>query len=544
MVIEADTLWLATCTILVFFMQAGFAMLETGFTRNKNSGNIIMKNVADFSVGSLCYWIAGFGIMFGFSLDLFARGDYSSLAGNVPQSVFMAWQLVFCATSATIVSGAMAERTNFKAYLIYSALMSAFIYPMSGSWIWNPNGWLAKMGFHDFAGGTAVHLLGGASAFAGALMIGPRIGKYDKNKNSRAIRGQNIQTAAIGVFILWVAWFGFNGGSVVGSGEFDFSSIGNVFMNTIISSAACSLTSMIITWMRYGKSDITMTLNGIVAGLVAITPGADLVSPIGSLIIGILAAFVLVWGIELIDLVLKVDDPVGAITVHGLCGAYGTIMTGIFSKTNGLLYSGRANFLGVQMLGVLVVLLYAVVVMSVIFFVLKHTCGLRVSVDEEIEGLDKSEHGFRNSYGDFGVASTEYDDLPDEIDLKEPLDASKYVADGKIRKVVVLMNSNRFEALKDALDDIDITGMTVTHVSGCGIQRGGIDYYRGAESKSHLLPKLKVEIVISTVPLGLVIDTVKSVLHSGNIGDGKIFVYDVGQVIKIRTNEEGKMALE
>ena len=553
MIMSADTIWIAICTVLVFFMQTGFAMLETGFTRKKNSCNVIMKNIMDFAVGSIFYWILGFGIMFGATtgvvgvIDLFSNGDYSAASQTIPQPVFMAWQLVFCATSATIVSGAMAERTAFKSYLIYSAVMSAVVYPISGCWIWNANGWLAQLGFHDFAGGTAVHLLGGSAAFAGAAVLGARIGKYDKKKKSRAILGQNIPMAALGAFILWVSWFGFNGGSVVTSESgFDLAAIGSVFMNTILSSSACAVSAMIITWVRYGKSDITMTLNGIVAGLVAVTAGADQLPHHAALLVGVGAAFVMIYGIEFIDHICKVDDPVGAISVHGLCGAFGTIMTGVFSVEKGVIYTGRFNFLVVQLLGVLSVAAYGLAAMTLLFVILKHTVGIRVSEKAEIMGLDRSEHGWHSIVTDDLIS-----DLSDgnaksvtQIDLSKPIDRSAYKADGKIRKVVILMNSSKFESLKDALDEIDITGMTVTTVNGCGIQKGSTDYYRGSEAKSHLLPKIKVEIVISTVPLGLLVDTVKRVLYSGNIGDGKIFVYEVENVIKIRTDEEGKMALE
>lgn len=553
MIMSADTIWIAICTVLVFFMQTGFAMLETGFTRKKNSCNVIMKNIMDFAVGSIFYWILGFGIMFGATtgvvgvIDLFSNGDCSAASQTIPQPVFMAWQLVFCATSATIVSGAMAERTAFKSYLIYSAVMSAVVYPISGCWIWNANGWLAQLGFHDFAGGTAVHLLGGSAAFAGAAVLGARIGKYDKKKKSRAILGQNIPLAALGAFILWVSWFGFNGGSVVTSESgFDLVAIGSVFMNTILSSSACAVSAMIITWVRYGKSDITMTLNGIVAGLVAVTAGADQLPHYAALLVGVGAAFVMIYGIEFIDHICKVDDPVGAISVHGLCGAFGTIMTGVFSVEKGVIYTGRFNFLGVQLIGVLSVAVYGLAAMTLLFAILKHTVGIRVSEKAEIMGLDRSEHGWQSNVTDDLIS-----DLSDgnaksvtQIDLSKPIDRSAYKADGKIRKVVILMNSSKFESLKDALDEIDITGMTVTNVNGCGIQKGSTDYYRGSEAKSHLLPKIKVEIVISTVPLGLLVDTVKRVLYSGNIGDGKIFVYEVENVIKIRTDEEGKMALE
>lgn len=548
---SVQTIWLAVSTALVFIMQAGFAMLETGFTRRKNACNIIMKNTMDFAIGSICYWILGFGLMFGATAGfiglphLFTNG--SSPVEGVPASAFLAWEIVFCATSTTIVSGAMAGRTSFKSYLIYSAIMSAFIYPLSGCWIWNPDGWLAQMGFHDFAGGTAVHVLGGFTALAGAAVLGPRIGKFDADKHPRVIRGQNIPIAALGTFLLWFGWLGFNGGSVVTGPEgFSLEAVGSVLVNTMLASSACAVTAMLITMRRYGKSDITMTLNAVIAGLVSITPGADVVTHLGSVLIGFLAAFVLVFGIEFIESILKIDDPVGASVVHGFCGAFGSIMVGFFSVDEGVFYQGKFSLLGVQCLGVVAVMAFALIVMTFVFEILKHTVGIRVSREDELRGLNWSEHGWpvtgemMPSFSDADMA------LPggQEIDLREPLPAEAYQTDYKMRKVVVLMNSYRFEALKDALDDIEITGMTVTNVTGCGIQKGYTEYYRGAEEKSRLLPKIKVEIVICTVPLGQLIDTIKRVLHTGHIGDGKIFVYDVANVIKVRTNEEGREALE
>lgn len=569
-----QTIWLAVCTALAFVMHAGFAMLETGFTRRKNECNIIMKNVMSFSVGALCYWILGFGLMFGASNGVwggfhwFSNGN--SPVGGVPGSVFLAWEIVFCATSTTIVSGAMAGRTSFSAYLMYSAVMSGIVYPVAGCWIWNPEGWLRQMGFHDFAGGTAVHVLGGMTALIGAAVLGPRIGKYDEHGNPRVIRGQNMPVAALGAFLLWFGWMGFNGGSVVtGSSGFAPALIGKVLVNTMIGSAACSVTAMFLSWKRYAKSDITMTLNGIVAGLVVVTPGADVLAHLSAAILGFLAAFVLVFGIEFVDRVLKVDDPVGAVTVHGLCGAFGSIMLGFFSDRDGALYTGKFGFLGVQALGVLAAASFAVCVMGLLFVLLKHTIGLRVSEQEELRGLSWAEHGWPvTESGGFAPDAASYvgaaaersggpgaphpasvrDTLsgPEkaEVDLTKPTPETYYTSDGKMRKVVILMNSYRFEALKDALDEIDITGMTITNVTGCGVQKGYTEYYRGFSEKSHLLPKVKVEIVISTVPLGLLVDTVKRVLHTGHIGDGKIFVYEVENVIKVRTGEEGIAALE
>lgn len=553
-----DTIWVLICAVLVFMMQAGFAMLETGFTRTKNAGNIIMKNVMDFCIGVICFWFIGFGLMHGTAVkgfigipDLFAKGDYSS---SIPSVVYVVWQLFFCATAATIVSGAMAERTSFKAYVIYSVVISALVYPITGCWIWNDGGWLAGLGFHDLAGGTAVHVVGGMSGLMGAAMLGPRLGKYRKGK-SQAIPGHSLPLAAIGVFFLWIGWFGFNGGSLLGAtGDGTLTGIGNIVLNTTLSSAACAVTTMIVTWVRYGKSDVSMTLNSIIAGLVAITAGADVVTGYAAVIIGVGASFVVIFGIEFIDHVLHVDDPVGAVSVHGLCGAFGSIMVGFFSTTDGVFYAGTFRQLGIQCLGVVVVAAWIIVVMGLVFLLMKKTIGIRVSFDSEVKGLDKTEHGLSSSYMDFINSSFQefesYSTKADQgkkvmvVDQKTVLDPSAYKSDGKIRKVVVLMNASKFEMLKDALDQIEITGMTVTQVNGCGIQKGSTEYYRGAEHTSHLLPKVKVEIVICTVPLALLIDTIKRTLYTGNIGDGKIFVYEVDQVVKIRTDEEGKMALE
>lgn len=550
-----DIIWTMLGAILVFFMQAGFAMVETGFTRAKNSGNIVMKNLMDYVLGTLSFWVIGFGIFMGRShggiigsLDLFVRGDYST---HLPTFVILFFYTVFCATAATIVSGAMAGRTKFIAYVIYSIVISAVVFPISAHWIWNSDGWLSQLGFHDFAGSTAVHLVGGLTALIGAKMLGARIGKYGKNGKSNAIPGHSITLGALGVFILWLGWFGFNGGSTMSvAGDDTIIKIGSIFVATNLSAAASAATAMAITWIRYGKPDITMTLNGVLAGLVAITAGCDQVSPAGAAIIGIFAGFIVVYGIEIIDNVFKIDDPVGAASVHGLCGAAGTILTGLFSTTQGAFYvKGGMNFFGIQVLGVVSVGIYITIVMTLVFKLIDKTVGLRVDAETETVGLDIKEHGLANGYADFmlskGSIGAAIESPVVEISgPEEEIDFSKYKADGKIRKVVVVMNQNRFEPLKAALDQIDITGMTVTYVSGCGIQKGATEYYRGAKYESHLLPKVKVEIVISTVPLDLLIDTIKKSIFTGKIGDGKIFVYDVANVIKVRTNEEGRAALE
>ena len=555
---SVDTIWILLGAALVFFMQAGFAMVETGFTRAKNAGNIIMKNVMDFALGTIIFWVLGFGLMFGATHagiigtpDFFVRGDYSS---SYPTYAYLIFQTVFCATAATIVSGAMAERTKFSAYLIYSAAISAFVYPVSGHWIWNGDGWLAQLGFHDFAGSTAVHMVGGVAALIGAKVLGPRIGKYDKDGKPKAIPGHSLTLGALGVFILWFCWFGFNGCSTVSAtGDDTLVSMSKIFVTTNMAAAVATTCTMFLTWIKYGKPDVSMTLNGSLAGLVAITAGCDLVSPVGAAIIGVIASFVIVYGVEFVDKVLKIDDPVGAIGVHGMCGATGTILTGLFATEDGLFYGGGVHFLGVQILGVIAVIAWVAVTMTIIFNVIKKTVGLRVSAEEEIEGLDKKEHGLVSCYADFMPAVTEINtgvtpvtgnvDVSEAVPVEIKSESIDSVADGKIRKVVIIANQDRFQALKEAMNEIGVTGMTVINAMGCGVQKGNMEYYRGVEVDMQLLPKLKIEIVICSVPLDLVLKTARKVLYTGHIGDGKIFVYDISQVVKVRTGEEGREAL-
>lgn len=544
---SVDTIWVLLGAVLVFFMQAGFAMVETGFTRAKNAGNIIMKNLMDFAIGTIVFWIIGFGLMFGTdslgligSPDFLVQGDYSS---TIPTFAFLIFQTVFCATAATIVSGAMAERTKFKSYLLYSAVISAVVYPVSGHWIWG-GGWLSQLGFHDFAGSTAVHMVGGVAALVGAKILGPRIGKYDKNGKSKVIQGHSLTLGALGVFILWFCWFGFNGGSTLSAtGDDTLLSMGKIFVTTNLAAAVSTTAVMIITWVRYKKPDVSMTLNGSLAGLVAITAGCDVVTPVGAFFIGLIAAVIVVFGTEFVDKVLKIDDPVGAIGVHALCGASGTILVGLFSESEGLLYGNGAHALGIQTLGVLAVIAWVVVTMTIVFKVIKATVGLRVSEHEEIVGLDIEEHGLVSSYADFmpmtGIAGVP---LSEAIPVK--IEKGNEVSDGKLRKVVVVMNQSKFDSFKVAMESIGISGMTVLNALGCGMQKGNVEYYRGVELEMQLLPKIKVEIIIAEVPLDLVIKTAKEVLYTGNIGDGKIFVYSVENAIKISTGEEGIDAIK
>ncbi|WP_396335490.1 ammonium transporter [Clostridium sp.] len=403
-----DTLWVLLGGILVFWMQAGFAMVETGFTRSKNAGNIIMKNLMDFALGSLIYWIIGFGLMFGKDAagiigiqGFFTDGTAENAATSVNNYAFLFFQTVFCATAATIVSGAMAERTKFISYCIYSAIISAVIYPIAGHWIWG-GGWLAQLGFHDFAGSTAVHSIGGWCALVGATILGPRIGKYSKDGKSNAIPGHSLTLGALGVFILWMGWFGFNPGSslgITGEGALELSS--RVFITTNLAAAAAATVTMVLTWVKYGKPDVSMSLNGVLAGLVAITAGCDVVSPLGAAIIGVISAFAMVYGIEFVDKVLKVDDPVGAVGVHCINGVVGTILTGVFAMDGGLFYGGGFKFLGVQCLGVAAVAIWSVATATILFKGIKATIGLRVTREEEIRGLDIEEHGLESSYADF-----------------------------------------------------------------------------------------------------------------------------------------------
>lgn len=581
---SVSTIWVLITAALVFFMQAGFAAVESGLTRAKNAGNIIMKNLMDFAIGTPIYWLLGFGLMFAGGgaiaggIDFFTQGSYSAmLPAGVPKYAFFIFQTVFCATTATIVSGAMAERTKFLSYCLYSAAISAVVYPISGHWIWG-GGWLAQLGFHDFAGSTAVHMVGGVAALIGAKMLGPRIGKYDKDGKPKAIPGHNLTLAALGVFILWFCWFGFNGGSTVSAeGDGVLLSLGNIFTTTNLAAAVATVTVMIITWIRYKKPDVSMTLNGSLAGLVAITAGTDLVSPAGAFFIGVIAGIVVVFGIDFIDKKLKVDDPVGAIGVHGLCGATGTLMVGLFSTTEytyaggaltmpkGFFYGGGLKLLGVEALGVVSVAAWVAVMMIIIFSIIKATTGLRVSKEDEILGLDITEHGLESAYGDFsiidrsglemlanntagtfapGAAAKTVTPVEKAVPVELVSTPHAVASDSKFTKLEIIIKQSKFEVLKEAMDKIGITGMTVTNVLGYGIQGGRTEYYRGVKMETTLLPKIKVEIVVSKVPVRTVIETAKEVLYTGNIGDGKIFIYDTKNVVKVRTGEEGYDALQ
>ena len=566
--IEVFGVWFLIGAALVFFMQAGFAMVETGFTRAKNAGNIIMKNLMDFCIGTVVFVLLGFSLMMAedYVLGIFGVPNLEILTdfgaflkgGNAPSFVF---NLVFCATAATIVSGSMAERTKFVSYCIYSGVISLFVYPIEAGWVWNSQGWLAQLGFHDFAGSAAIHSVGGITALIGAIMVGPRLGKYVKDKAGKvkkvkAIPGHSITLGALGCFILWFGWYGFNGAAA-----WDGNSLASIFVTTTIAPAVATCTTMLYTWFKNGKPDVSMCLNGSLAGLVGVTAGCDAVDALGSAIIGIVSGILVVVVVEVLDLKLHIDDPVGAVGVHLANGVWGTLAVGLLANPDapagleGLFYTGSFKLLGIQTLGIIAILAWTAVTMTITFFIIKKTVGLRVSKEEEIKGLDSTEHGLASAYADFlpAVESLDYGyeeavNVTGDVPAAEAITVKKMPTfdDGtpKLTKVEIICKESRFEALKAAMMDIGITGMTVSHVLGCGAQKGKPEYYRGVQVEANLLPKIQVDIVVSKVPVRSVIETAKKVLYTGHIGDGKIFVYDVENVVKVRTGEEGYDALQ
>lgn len=570
--------WTLIAAALVYFMQAGFALCEAGLTRAKNTGNILMKNMMDFCIGTPCFWLVGFGLMFGGtgkligSFDPLIRGTYTAENSVVPQTMplwcYVIFQTVFCATAATIVSGSMAERTNFKAYCAYSAAISLFVYPICGHWIWG-GGWLSSLGFHDFAGSTAVHMVGGVIACLGAAILGPRIGKYGKDGKARAIPGHNMLAVALGVFILWFCWFGFNGGSTVAMDSAEAASTASlVFMNTNLAAAIATCVTMIFTWFRYGKPDVSMTLNAALAGLVAVTAGCDCVSPVGAFFIGLVSGIIVVLSVEFFDNVVKIDDPVGAVSVHMVNGIWGTLAVGLFSTGadsvgKGLFYGGGFSQLGIQALGFSSVALYTLVVMFIIFKLIDKTIGLRVPTQIEIDGLDMHEHGLASAYSGFAINdATDYtmevnentdlgEDEYEEASEAQVNAAVKVVNEADtvpelstgIHKVAIICRLNRFDKLKKELNALGVTGMTMSQVMGSGVQRGSTERYRGTIVDSTLLPKIKVEVIVGKIPVEKVIEVAKKALYTGHIGDGKIFVYNVQKVVKVRTGEEDLKAL-
>ena len=568
---EVFGVWFLIGAALVFWMQAGFAMVEAGFTRAKNTGNIIMKNLMDFCIGTVVFILIGFSLLMGEDLlgfigkpgfDLFANYANFDFSGFV-------FNLVFCATTATIVSGAMAERTKFLSYCIYSAVISALIYPIEAHWIWGC-GWLSGLGFHDFAGSCAIHMVGGISALIGAKLLGPRIGKFKKDEKGKVIKvnafpGHSIALGSLGVFILWLGWYGFNGAAAT-----SIEQLGSIFLTTTVAPAAATVVCMIFTWIKYGKPDVSMCLNASLAGLVAITAPCDVTDCVGALIIGAVAGVLVVFGVWLLDHVLHIDDPVGAVAVHCLNGIWGTLAVGLFATDSapgyaianasgktltGLFYGGGFELLGLQLLGFVSVAAWTAVTITIAFLIIKATAGLRVDAADEIAGLDVTEHGLLTAYAGFAMLpDTATDDsepvmVSGEIPVAEAVPVKKVPAFGegtgpKFTKVEIICKEARLEALKNSMMNIGITGMTVSHVLGCGIQKGKPEYYRGVPVEASLLPKVQVDIVVSKVPVRDVIETAKKVLYTGHIGDGKIFVYDVENVVKVRTGEEGYDALQ
>ena len=566
--------WFLIGAALVFWMQAGFAMVETGFTRAKNAGNILMKNLMDFCIGTVVFILIGFGLFLGEDLvGLIGKPGFDIFTSyaDFNWSAFV-FNLVFCATAATIVSGAMAERTKFLSYCIYSGVISAFIYPIEAHWI-SGGGWLAQLGFHDFAGSCAIHMVGGISALIGAKMLGPRIGKFTKDKNGKIVKvnafpGHNITIGCLGVFILWLGWYGFNGAAAT-----SVEQLGSIFVTTTVAPAVATVVCMVFTWIKYGKPDVSMCLNASLAGLVAITAGCDVTDVTGAIIISAVAGVLVVFGVWLLDYKLHIDDPVGAVAVHCLNGIWGTIAVGLFAtdtapgysiadasgkKLVGLFYGGGFELLGLQLLGFASVALWTAVTITITFILIRKTVGLRASEEEETLGLDVTEHGLASAYAGFAFLPETL--APETIDAPVAVSGDTPVAEAvevkampvfdkprdgkKLSKVEIVCKEAKLEALKEAMMAIGITGMTVSHVMGCGAQKGKPEYYRGALVEATLLPKIQVDIVVSKVPVSSVIETAKKVLYTGHIGDGKIFVYDVENVVKVRTGEEGYDALQ
>ena len=564
------SVWFLIGAALVFFMQAGFAMVETGFTRAKNAGNIIMKNLMDFCIGTVVFVLLGYSLLLGEDIGGFMGKPSLAIFtdyANFNWSAFV-FNMVFCATTATIVSGAMAERTKFISYCIYSAVISLVVYPIEAHWIWG-GGWLSDLGFHDFAGSCAIHMVGGISALVGAAILGPRIGKFDKNGKPKAIPGHSLTLGALGCFILWFGWYGFNGAAAT-----TVPQLGSIFVTTTIAPAIATVVCMIFTWLKYGKPDVSMCLNASLAGLVGITAGCDVMDAAGAAAVGVVSGLLVCFGVWFLDYVLKIDDPVGAVAVHMLNGFWGTLAVGLFAtdsapecSINGLFYGGGFTQLGKQLAGIGSVALWTTVCMIIVFQVIKHTIGLRASAQEEIIGLDVTEHGLVSSYADFAPAMSQAalsyteDDAKSVIKVdkstepKVPVEKAIKVesyttdtpnADGtpKITKIVAVFKQTKLQDFIAAMEAIDVTGITVTNVLGCGMQKGKPEYYRGAEVETNLLPKVKAEIVICKVPVKAVVDAAKSALYTGHIGDGKLFIYNIENVVKVRTGEEGYDALQ
>ena len=549
------SIWYLLGAVLVFFMQCGFAMVETGFTRAKNAGNIIMKNLMDFCIGTVVFCLLGYGIMNSenYFFGLIGKPEYQLFTdfANFNWSNFF-FQLVFCATAATIVSGAMAERTKFSTYCIYSAVISAIVYPIEAGWVWNGQGWLAQMGFVDFAGSAVIHMVGGITAIIGAALLGPRIGKYTKDKEGNvevhAFPGHSLTLGALGCFILWFAWYGFNGAAASDSVQ-----LAQILGTTTIAPAVATFACMLFTWIKGGAPDVSMCLNAALAGLVGITAGCANVDATGAAIIGLVDGILVVVAVEFVDQKLKIDDPVGAFAVHGCNGLWGAVAVGLFDYNDGLFYGGGAHLLGVQCLGVVTIALYTAIVMTVVFIVLRKTIGLRVSAEEEILGLDLTEHALTSAYADFlpieatmmGGETTETIDVTDLRDKTlAPVLPEARTPENRYTKITIICKEDRFAILKDAMAQIGVTGMTVAHVMGCGTQKGKTGQYRGVKMSMNLLPQLQVDIVVSTVAPELVVAAAKKALYTGEYGDGKIFLYDVENVVRIRTDEIGIAALD
>ena len=567
---EVFGVWFLIGAALVFWMQAGFAMVEAGFTRAKNTGNILMKNLMDFCIGTVVFILIGFSLLLGEDMmGLIGRPGFTIFTdyAQFDWSNFV-FNLVFCATTATIVSGAMAERTKFLSYCIYSAVISAVIYPIEAHWIWG-GGWLSQMGFHDFAGSCAIHMVGGISALIGAAILGPRIGKFSRGKEGKitkvnAFPGHNLPIGCLGVFILWLGWYGFNGAAAT-----SVEQLGSITLTTTVAPAIATVVCMIFTWIKYGKPDVSMCLNASLAGLVAITAPCDVTDCLGAVIIGAVSGLLVVFGVWFLDYKLRVDDPVGAVAVHCLNGIWGTIAVGLFATTTapgndsitGLFYGGGFTQLGIQLTGFAAVALWTAVTITIAFLIIKACVGLRVTEEEEIVGLDAKEHGLASAYSGFSIMDVS-NSMTMEINENTDLGTDDYDSASEVQraaavpvvampdtnsgiyKVAVIAKLQRYDKLKKAMNQLGVTGMTVTQVMGCGIQKGAGEMYRGVEMDATLLPKVKIEVVVSKIPVETVVEAAKKALYTGHIGDGKIFVYNVARVVKIRTGEEDYAALQ
>lgn len=566
----AEFSWLIVAAFLAFIIQPGVAMVESGLSRSKNAADMMIRVYTNFGIIIILFWFLGFSVLFGRDITgLFGIPDIGASAltqGHVSRFDAVLFQTMLCAAAIASFFGALAERTKFSVFCLCSVCMSLVIYPIVGHWVWGTGGWLAALGFHDFAGGAVLHVLSGTVAFIGCKMVGPRIGKYNLDGIVNAIRGHNLAVSIQGLFLLWLGWLGVACGSfVLRHAEV---SLGFVLQNLQLAVAASIVTTLLVTWGRYGKPDVSMIINGGIAGIAAVSSGCDVISPAGAVCIGVLTGIVIVFSIEFVDKKMRADDPTGAISTHGICGALGCVLTGVFSLQNGLA-AGSSVLIMTQIMGIVSIVVCVAVLCAVMFYGIDKVTGLRVSQVEELAGLDFWEHGLAEVYSQGAPVLDPLADtaLPDDrvptlqgmklgrkseensaVSVEEAVMVehrpAQLKAGHKLTQITIITSELRFEALKNALEKIGITGMTVTRVLGFGIQKGHVDMYRGAQVKSRLLPKVKVELIVSAISPQVIVNVAKKILYTGRYGDGKVFIYDVENVVKIRTSEEGYDALQ